>query len=114
MIDFAKTIKDLRHSFDLTQKELAEKLGYSTHIICNWESKRSNPSIDDLVKVADFFQVSVDYLLEREDDFGNKICATSFQQLPAEEVDVLTKYRKLTEFERKAIIMQLTALSDKK
>lgn len=62
-------------------KELAEKRGkslpavsadlkFSDNLFYRW--KTSNPKASDLAKVADYFHVSVDYLLGREENAGNK------------------------------------------
>lgn len=64
-------LKKLRLESGISQKELAEKLGVSPTNIYNYEIGRTQPSIEWLIKIADFFDVSVDYLIERTDDFGN-------------------------------------------
>ena len=63
---FAVRIKNLRQSRELNQVQLAEKLGVKKQSISNWENDNIMPSIDMLVRIADFFQVSTDYLLGRE------------------------------------------------
>lgn len=60
-----KKIKELRETKGLTQKELADKLGLSDGAIGFYETERRNPPIEILNKLADFFDVSVDYLLGR-------------------------------------------------
>lgn len=59
-------IKKLSQKRDLTLQEVAETLGFSKNIFYKW--KTSSPKGSDLQKVADFFNVSVDYLLGRTDD----------------------------------------------
>ena len=63
---FASRIKFLRQSKELSQVQLAEKLGVKKQSVSNWENNNIMPSVDMLVKIADFFQVSADYLLGRE------------------------------------------------
>ena len=63
---FAKRIKFLRQSKELNQVQLAERLGVKKQSISNWENDNIMPSIDMLVRIADFFHVSTDYLLGRE------------------------------------------------
>ncbi len=63
---FAVRIKNLRRSKELNQIQLAEKLGVKKQSISNWENDNIMASIDMLVRIADFFQVSTDYLLGRE------------------------------------------------
>jgi len=63
---FAIRIKNLRQSKELNQVQLAERLGVKKQSISNWENDNIMPSIDMLVKIADFFGVSTDYLLGRD------------------------------------------------
>ena len=58
-----ENIKKLRTSFKISQVELAEKLGVTKQCVSNWENGNVLPSIDMLVKLAGFFNVSTDYLL---------------------------------------------------
>lgn len=48
-------------------KELSEAIGASTGNISDWKSGRSSPSIEVLPKIAEFFNVSTDYLLKLDD-----------------------------------------------
>lgn len=63
---FAIRLKNLRQSRELNQVQLAEKLGVKKQSISNWENDNIMPSIDMLMRIADFFHVSTDYLLGRE------------------------------------------------
>lgn len=58
-------IKDLRKEKNMTQKELGIKIGVSDRTIGYYESEERFPPQDILQKLADFFNVSVDYLLGR-------------------------------------------------
>ncbi len=60
-------IKKLRESKGLTQKELANQLGLTDGAIGFYEVGKRNPPLDTLNKLADFFGVSIDYLLGRTD-----------------------------------------------
>lgn len=64
---FEDTLKDLRLENKLSQKDLAEKIGLSKNIICEYEKGRSQPSIETLNKFADIFNCSIDYLCGRAD-----------------------------------------------
>lgn len=57
-------IKELRLSFSLSQVELGNKIGVSKQCISNWENENIVPSIEMLIKLANTFNVSTDYLLE--------------------------------------------------
>jgi transcriptional regulator with XRE-family HTH domain len=59
----AERIKELRWERNLTQTELAKKLGLTRAGVNSWEQALSLPSIRYLVDLAKFFHVSTDYML---------------------------------------------------
>lgn len=61
---FGEIIKTLRLSYNLNQVQLASELNVSKQTISNWENNNILPSIEMLIKIAHFFSVSTDYLLE--------------------------------------------------
>jgi len=61
---FGDVIKKLRTAHNLNQVQLAGKLNISKQTVSNWENNNILPSIEMLVKIAQFFMVSTDYLLE--------------------------------------------------
>lgn len=62
-----ENIKRLRKAHNLTQVELADNLGVSKQCVSNWENDYIQPSIDMLIKIAGYFKVSTDLLLDRSD-----------------------------------------------
>ena len=66
MSAFAETLKKIRKNKNVSQKTVAQQLGYGYTAIANYESGRNEPSIDDLIKIADYFEVSMDCLVGRE------------------------------------------------
>lgn len=58
-------IKSLREERKITQQELARYLGVSQKTISNYENGERSPDPDTLRKIADYFDVTVDYLLGR-------------------------------------------------
>lgn len=62
----SKRIHDLRVVQGYSQVSLAKKLGVSKQAVSNWENDNIQPSVDMLVRLADLFAVSTDYLLGRE------------------------------------------------
>ncbi len=62
-----RRIRDLREDRDLTQKQIAQMLGISQNTYSQYEIGVLNYPVDALIKLADFYQVSVDYLLGRTD-----------------------------------------------
>ncbi len=66
---FSERLKRLRKERGLTQDDLAEELGVSRSSVSGYETNRAaEPDYRSLVKIADLFQVSTDYLLGRTDD----------------------------------------------
>lgn len=62
---FAERLKELRVEKNISQGKLAMLLEVSPAVVCYWETDRSEPTAPNLVKISDFFDVSVDYLLGR-------------------------------------------------
>lgn len=63
---FKETVRFLRKQNRMTQNELGDVLGYGYSAISNYESGRNEPSINNLIKIADYFNVSIDYLVGHE------------------------------------------------
>ena len=64
---FAERLKELREEQGLSMAALGKAVGYTYSSVSRWESEVHTPTIDILDKLADFFKVSADYLLGRED-----------------------------------------------
>ena len=62
-----ENIKMLRTNSGLNQVEFAKKLGVTKQCVSNWENDNVLPSIEMLVRIADFFKVSTDCLLGRNE-----------------------------------------------
>ncbi len=66
MTELANRLKDLLASHDITQRKLARDIGVSDVTICRILNGRGNISLNVLVAIADYFSVSIDWLLGRE------------------------------------------------
>ncbi len=66
MTIFSKRLKKLRKNKGLKQQELAEILGIKRNTYSDWENGKTEPRFDNLVKLADFFNVSLDWLFGRK------------------------------------------------
>ena len=66
----AKNICDLRIDRGITQQNLADTLNYSDKAVSKWERAEALPDVTVLKQIADYFGVSVDYLLEAEHKNG--------------------------------------------
>jgi len=64
-LNFSDRLKLLRKELGLTQEELAHKLNKTRSTIAGYETERKQPDYETLKVIADFFNVSTDYLLER-------------------------------------------------
>lgn len=62
---FGEIIRELRKDKNLTQKELANILDVTNGTISNYEKEEHEPSIEALKKLADYFEVSIDYIIGR-------------------------------------------------
>lgn len=71
-MEFKDRLSKLRKELGLTQEDLAKKIGYTRTAISAWEIGRNEPSYSDIVKIADFFNVSLDYLLGKSDIRNSK------------------------------------------
>lgn len=64
---FAERLTELRKQYKYTQRQMAGILGISQPSYIRYENDTSEPTQENLVKLADAFDVSVDYLLGRSD-----------------------------------------------
>lgn len=67
MKNFSNRLKELRAEKEITGEELGKKFNVSKTAVSYWESGRNFPGEETIRKLADFFQVSVDYLLGNSD-----------------------------------------------
>lgn len=74
MATFGERLKELRTRENLTQKQVADYLGIATNAYQNYEYNKREMNITTLSNLADYFNVSVDYLIGRSND------STSFRE----------------------------------
>ena len=98
---FAKRLKVLRAEKDITQAEFAKIIGVAQQTVGSWEKGKSTPSYELLNKIADYFNVSSDYLLGRE---------SHNVSLSAEQKTILKDFDSLTIEARKAFLIMLKSL----
>ncbi|MDD7350641.1 MAG: helix-turn-helix transcriptional regulator [Clostridia bacterium] len=63
---FGKILRELRIERRLSQRQLGEAFGVCNQTVSFWESGSREPDLDTLCKIADFFEVSCDFLLDRQ------------------------------------------------
>ena len=62
-IKFCQNLKQIRRGCELTQKQVALKLGVVESCYANWEQGRTEPNIEMLRKLGEIFQVTIDELI---------------------------------------------------
>lgn len=67
---FGDRLRELRKNKNMSQDELGKFLGVTSNAIYSWEVSRSQPSIEIIKQLADYFNVTTDYLLgfNKEDE----------------------------------------------
>ena len=63
MIKFEQSLKELRLSKNLSQKDLGEQIGTTYSAISYWENGVNEPKICHIIALCSFFDVTADYLL---------------------------------------------------
>ena len=63
---FSENLKELRKEKEIGQETLALELSVSVKTVSHWETGYTQPSIEQLIKIADYFCVSLDELLGRK------------------------------------------------
>ena len=83
-------IKDLREDRDLRQIDVAEAVGIDQRSLSNYETGKTNPDSDTIVKLASFFGVTCDYLLGVSDSIlmDNKAVVKELEQIKEKLADI--------------------------
>lgn len=66
-------IRDLREDMDLRQIDVANATGIDQKTLSNYETGKTNPDSYAIIKLADFFNVTADYLIGRTDESAKKV-----------------------------------------
>lgn len=98
-----ENLKKLRYSSHLTQDELSKKLNMPQATYNSYEIGRSSPTVEPLIKIADFYNVSIDYLVGRK--FGN-----DFGFLTKEQVSTIKLFLTLNDFNQARVSGYITSL----
>lgn len=101
-----KNLKIRRKELGLTQLQIAKMLNVSQQCYSDYENEKTDPDLNTLSKLADLLTVSIDYLLGREDDFGNIVVQGTeepFFTTPQEQ-EFIIKLRSLSSSTREMIL----------
>lgn len=75
-----ENIKKLRVSKGLNQVEFAKCMGVTKQCVSNWENDNVLPSVEMLIKIASFFNVTTDFLLGRNEKYSINISNLTEEQ----------------------------------
>lgn len=104
-------LKRLREERGITQTELAKQLGVVRSTICFYESEQHSPTPEMLIRLADFFGVTVDYLLERECGTVSASVAPMGETLTASERELLAGFRQLSPGMQEVVLTTVRGLT---
>ncbi len=110
-MNFCERIKELRKEKNATQQDVAKGCGLTPTCICQLETGARNPTGSTVAVLAQYFDVSADYLLGLEDDFGVKVKETekslrAYDQheiTDKQTVDLIKLYKALSDY-NKAVV----------
>ena len=105
-------LKSLRLESEKTQSQVASALSISRQVYANYENEINLPDPYMLIKLADFFGCTTDYLLGRENDFGvvSGNADANTTTLTPEEVQLLKDFRLLDDISKYKVIGYCHAL----
>ena len=96
-------LKELRKTEKLNQSEIAQKIGIPLMTYNNYENEKTEPNIETLIKLANFYNVTLDYLVGRE--FSNDI-----GYLTQEEKEYFQYFQQLSPINKIRIIGEMQGL----
>jgi len=105
-----KNLRELRESCGLSQQKLAVHLDLAQSQIQSYEKGAYEPDIGTLKRMADFFDVSVDYIIGRT-DIKRKIELMTENELNDTEQDIVNRFRRSPPKQRRCFLLFLDALS---
>lgn len=106
-----ENLKALREAAAVSQKQLAEAIGVSQQSINKYENHNIEPDIETLIRIADYFNTSVDYLIGHT-SVKHKIENVTAYELNAEESRIVDNYRKLSKKQRSCVVTVIDSYSE--
>ncbi|MBE5754001.1 MAG: helix-turn-helix transcriptional regulator [Clostridiales bacterium] len=107
-------LKELRKEANLTQEQLAKKLGLKYFNIGDWERGKCEPCIGDLIKLAQIFNVSVDYLIGNCEDYAPTFPTSNIPQITLEEKNLLKWYNEMNDTHKETLLDLAESLYNKR
>lgn len=104
-MEFHERLKAVREDRDIKQNEAAEKVGIKNNTLSSYESGSRKPDYDTLIKLADLYGVSVEYLLrgkkEQSEDSGSLFFFDT-EGLSKEEIDDIKRHIEFVKWKAKS------------
>ena len=97
-----ENIKKLREEMGITQKQLADVIDVSQQSVNKYENHNIEPDIETLIRIADYFNTSVDYIVGHT-ELRRKVAKVEAYELSCDEMFIIDSYRKMTPRQRKSI-----------
>ncbi|MFK4356499.1 helix-turn-helix domain-containing protein [Bacillus sp. RC92] len=72
-MSLGQQLKKFRESQNLSQEDVAKKIGVTRQAVYKWENDKSYPDIDNLIILSEFYNVTLDNLIKGNDSFKKKI-----------------------------------------
>ena len=107
VLDLQNKLAELRKERNMSQKEFSKIFNVAQNTISQWEQGKRNMDTESLLKLADFFQVTTDYLLGRSEAVIHS--ANTFVLSPSEEL-LVKKYRTLPPLSQETVDTVLESL----
>lgn len=98
MEKFSERLKELREDANVSMKQLALAIDASDASICKWENGLAEPKLSYLIKLAEYFDCSIDFLTGKDDEFNVSAPFTEIkfrQMLSKNETLILDSFRRL-------------------
>ena len=102
-------IQELRKERNITQVALSTQIGVSQETISAYENEKHDPSLENLIKLSKYLNVSIDYILYLSDCRRPE----SSDQLSGEEIQLLDMFRQVGRTNRQLVLSYIQGLIDR-
>lgn len=100
---------ELRNEKGLSQRQMAKILNISQGTYNNWENENTQPSVEQLIQMSKFFDVSVDFLIGNSEDMGGVV---HLKHLNKREEQILAHFNSLSGDQQDALLSFLDKLEN--
>lgn len=106
---FSKRLTELKNKNNIMAKDIASDIGVSKQAFSQYEKQQSTPSADILTAIAEYFNVSLDYLTGRTDN-PEIINNNNEQNISEDEEELLEDFRLLDKYEQNIILGKISEI----